>query len=94
MNDLQHMNETQNPHTCRWLDRYFGNVCRNEQTHPSERRTEKDKTVTLMDGRTIAIPAGTVFFCEPECRPCEGCGYEPITPTTPAWDDPGEEYTE
>jgi len=53
---------------CRWLDRYFGTVCRNMKTHPNVMR--------LDDGT---------------CKRCEGCGYEPITPNTPAWDDDGED---
>lgn len=59
------------PKTCRWLDRYFGDVCR----HPT------------------GEPAGPWFF-EPKCQPCRSCGYQPITPRTPAWDDPGEDEKE
>lgn len=56
------------PATCRWLDRYFGDVCR----HPT------------------GEPQGPWFY-EPKCQPCRSCGYQPITPRTPAWDDPGNE---
>lgn len=58
---------------CRWLDRYFGDVCRNEETHPSR----------------IFAPGTGVVFIEPGCDPCEGCGFEAITPETPAWDAKG-----
>lgn len=34
---------------------------------------------------------GSVCFIEPQCKRCNGCGYEPITPETPAWDDDGKE---
>lgn len=60
---------------CRWLDRYFGTVCRNQRTHPN---------VMRLDDRTTVL-------CEPSCTRCEGCGYEPITPNTPAWDDDVED---
>lgn len=60
---------------CRWLDRYFGTVCRNQKTHPNAMRMDD----------------GTIVSCEPTCKRCEGCGYEPITPNTPAWDDDGED---
>ena len=55
---------------CRWLDRYFGDVCRNTTTHPS----------------VFKMSDGTCMHVEPCCRRCKGCGYEPTTPTTPAWD--------
>ena len=55
----------------RWLDRYFGDVCR----------------------RPTGEPAGPWFF-EPKCQPCRSCGYQPITPRTPAWYDPGEDEKE
>ena len=60
---------------CRWLDRYFGTVCRNMKTHPNVMRLDAETTV----------------LCEPTCKRCDGCGYEPITPNTPAWDDDGED---
>ena len=60
---------------CRWLDRYFGTVCRNKKTHPNVMRLDNGATV----------------FCEPSCKRCAGCGYEPITPDAPAWDDDGED---
>lgn len=60
---------------CRWLDRYFGTVCRNMKTHPNAMRLDD----------------GTVVFREPTCKRCDGCGYEPITPDTPAWDEDGED---
>lgn len=30
---------------------------------------------------------GMTIFAEPKCLRCDGCGYEPITPDAPAWDD-------
>jgi hypothetical protein len=56
--------------SCRWLDSYFGDVCRNQFTHPSR--------ITV---------GGAVCFIEPPCEPCDGCGYEPITKDSPAWDN-------
>ena len=63
-----------NPKTCRWLDRYFGDVCR--------------RWPGIYD-----TPMG-VICTEPPCKPCLSCGYQPITPETPAWDDPGEDTKE
>ena len=60
---------------CRWLDRYFGTVCRNQNTHPNVMRL----------GDVIIV------FREQTCKRCAGCGYEPITPNTPAWDDDVED---
>ena len=54
---------------CRWLDRYFGTVCRNDKTHPN-----------------FEVRNGYPIWFEPLCKRCDGCGYEPITPQTPAWD--------
>jgi hypothetical protein len=62
-----------NPMDCRWLDRYFGNVCRNPK-NPSR-----------------ILAGGVMLFVEPPCQPCRSCGFQPITPKTPAWDDPGDE---
>lgn len=84
------------PATCRWLARYFGDVCRNRATHPSLIRLSEEESRKLAMLRDIKLEAGERFtaFVEPPCHPCDGCGYQPITPRTPAWDDPGEDEKE
>jgi hypothetical protein len=42
-------------------------------------------------GSTIEDNIAFYPFCEPSCKRRDGCGYEPITPDTPAWDDDGED---
>ena len=40
------------------------------------------------------LVAGAVCFVEPQCAPCDGCGYEPATKDAPRWDEPkGERRT-
>ena len=81
------MSNEPSPSNCRWLDRYFGDVCRNERTNPSRTTTSEDITLRATDGKEIVIPAGSALFAEPKCKRCEGCGYEPISPDKPAWDE-------
>ena len=52
----------------------YMDCCRNTATHPNSWIT----------------PNGIAIFVEPKCQRCAGCGYEPITPDAPAWDDPAE----
>lgn len=83
---------TPDPKTCRWLDRLFGNVCRNRATHPNVVTFTEEQT-REMRARLGLPPAHgrDEAFVEPLCTPCANCGYQPITPATPAWDADGEE---
>ena len=80
------------PATCRWLDRLFGDVCRNRTTHPSQVLLTPDESAAVAKrmGRPWKEGVQMISFVEPPCRPCDECGYQPITPRTPAWDDPGD----
>jgi hypothetical protein len=51
----------------------YMDCCRNTATHPN-----------CWIGKN-----GDAIFLEPKCLRCAGCGYEPTTPETPAWDDEG-----